>query len=540
MPGWNYADIWETLAYSQPQSLALLHGEETISWKEFEQRSNGLARFLLDAGCEHQDKVAFYLHNGPAYLETFFACSKASLVHVNTNFRYGKKELIYLWDNADTAAVVFHGTYTETIEDLRADVPGIHTWLWVDDNNGECPDWATPYEQAVATPTHAAVHGAEGRSGDDLILLYTGGTTGMPKGVMWRQEDLILATDASNRIELPPIPDLDEHGRSPSVANRVVSRPGPRSVPACPLMHGTGLFNSFTTLSLGGSIATLTETRLSIPELLNTIEQKQVKSIFIVGDAFAKPILDAIDAEPARWDLSSLRVILSSGVMWGNATKQGLLGHYPKLILVDTYGSSEAMGVGSSVSSSTDTAKTASFQLSDKATVIDDEGNLVEPGSGVRGRIGVRGHNPIGYYKDEEKTAATFPLVNGVRYSIPGDYATVEADGSIILLGRGSVCINTAGEKVFPEEVEEVLKQFEGIADAVAIGLPDDRFGQSVNAVVEAKAGLDTQAAIDHVKTELARYKAPKRIFVVESLDRAANGKIDYKRWTEYATKAAV
>lgn len=537
--GWNYADIWETIAFSQPDNLALLHGDREVSWGDFDRRATGLAGYLRDAGCIAGDKVGFYLTNVPEYLEMFYACSKASLVHVNTNFRYGKNELVYLWDNADAVAIVFHGTYTETIEELRSDVPDVTTWLWVDDGNGECPDWAVRYEDAVDHVASQPLPTAADRSGDDLILLYTGGTTGMPKGVMWRQEDLILATDAANRLQLPPKPDLDADGRSPAVAARIAARPGPRSIPACPLMHGTGLFNSLTTLSLGGSVATLTGVRLSIPELLDTIEHRNVKSIFIVGDAFAKPILDALNAEPDRWDLSCLRVMLSSGVMWGNESKQGLLAHYPKLILVDTYGSSEAMGVGSSVSSASDTAKTASFTLSDKAVVIDDNGNFVEPGSGVRGRIGVRGHNPIGYYKDDAKTAQTFPMVNGVRYSIPGDYATVEADGSITLLGRGSVCINTAGEKVFPEEVEEALKRVPNISDAIAVGIPDERFGQSVTAVVEAPADTDIDAAIAHVKSELAGYKAPKRIFVVDSLERAANGKVNYKRWTDYATKLA-
>ncbi len=552
--GWTYADIWETLAKLQPSKPALLHGEHSVTWQQFDDRANCLAQFLLNAGCGHQAKVAFFLYNGPEYLETFYACSKASLVHVNTNYRYGPDELTYLWEDADVVAVVFHGAFTQTIESLRSEVPKIHTWLWVDDQSGPCPDWATPYEQAVTTSTDSRVAGGtpsdgavrcrQGRSGDDLVLIYTGGTTGMPKGVMWRQDDLFLVVDGPNGDSLPAKPDHEQASTgerfSPAVRDRVLSRPGPASIPACPLMHGTGLINSANSLSLGGSIITLTERKLSIAELLETIAAQQVKSIFIVGDAFARPILDALDSEPDRWDLSSLRVILSSGVIWSNETKKGILGHYPRLILVDAYGSSEALGVGSSVSSKDSAAATASFKLSVNAVVIDDDGSLVVPGSGVVGRIGVQGHTPIGYYKDDAKTAVTFPTVNGIRYSIPGDYATIENDGTINLLGRGSVCINTAGEKVFPEEVEEALKRVDTVRDAIVVGIPDDRFGQTVAAVVHAPAGLDTKAAINQVKSDLAHYKAPRLVLVVDSLERAANGKISYQRWTDYAAAQAL
>ncbi len=542
--GWTYADVWETLAQTQPDRPALLHGDQASTWRQFDDRANGLAQFLLNAGCGHQDKVAFFLYNGPEYLETFYACSKASLVHVNTNYRYGPNELTYLWEDADVVAVVFHGAFADTIESLRSEVPKIHTWLWVDDQSGPCPDWATPYWQAAATITSGAVRCPQGRSGDDLVLIYTGGTTGMPKGVMWRQDDLFLVVDGPNGNSLPAKPDHEQSSSgkqfSPAVRDRALGRPGPASIPACPLMHGTGLINSTNSLSLGGSIITLTERKLSIAELLETIAAKQVKSIFIVGDAFARPILDALDSEPDRWDLSSLRVILSSGVIWSNESKKGILNHYPRLILVDAYGSSEALGVGSSVSSKDSAAETASFKLSVNAVVIDDDGELVDPGSGVVGRIAVRGRAPIGYYKDADKTATTFPMINGVRYSIPGDYATIEKDGTINLLGRGSVCINTAGEKVFPEEVEEALKRVATVRDAIVVGIPDDRFGQSVAAVVHAPAGLDTRAAINQVRSDLAHYKAPRLVLVVDSLERAANGKISYQRWTDYATTHAL
>ena len=535
--GWTFADVWEEVAESIPEAPALVHGPVRRTWGAFEQRANSVARFLLDAGCGHQAKVAFYLHNRPEYSELFFACSKASLVHVNTNYRYADDELAYIWDNADTRAVVFQDMFTDTAHRIRSRVPSIHTWLWVDDGlgSGVCPTWATSYEDAASLSTSHQTRSTHGRSGDDLVLLYTGGTTGMPKGVMWRQDDLFTVTDNNNRVSMPDDLDLT------AVRGRTTG-PGPTSLPACPLMHGTGLFNAVNTLSLGGSIVTLEGARFLIDEFLDTLERESVKSTFIVGDAFAKPMLAAIAADPERWDLSSLRVIISSGVMWSSETKQGLLDYFPQLILVDTYGSSEAVGMGSSVSSKASSAKTASFSLSPNSAVISEAGTLVTPGSGEVGKVGIRGRTPIGYYKDEAKSAATFPVVDGVRYSIPGDFATVEADGSITLLGRGSVCINTGGEKVFPEEVEEVLKLHPTVADAIVVAVPDDRFGQAVAAVVseaEPRSGqLIDSAVIDHVKEHLAHYKAPRRLFTVPSLERAANGKVDYKRWTAYAELA--
>ncbi len=533
--GWNFATAWESIAVEQPEALALTHGDREHTWNDLDRRADGLAQFLLDAGCLHQDKVAFYLYNCPEYVETFYACAKASLVHVNTNYRYGVQELAYLWDNADASVVVFQGEFTDTVDALRQRLPNIHTYVWVDDRTGSCPDWAANYDDAIRTRNDGCVHAGSGRSGDDLILLYTGGTTGMPKGVMWRQDDLLMVTDAKNKITLPVEPDYEPGGLSPAVRDRVRIRPGPASIPACPLMHGTGLFNALTTLTLGGSITTLTSHKLDIEELFATVERRKIKSIFIVGDAFAKPMLAALDAEPGRWDISSLRVLISSGVMWSADTKAGLMEHNPKLLCVDTYGSSEAIGIGSSVSSKDGAAKTASFSLSKRSAVITEDGRIVQPGSGEVGRVGVAGRVPLGYYKDPEKTAATFPTIGGVRYSVPGDFATVEADGSIALLGRGSVCINTGGEKVFPEEVEEALKEHPLVDDAIVVGVPDDRFGQRVAAVIASRNEAAESELIAHVKERLAHYKAPRHVYSVNSLERAANGKIDYSRWTEFA-----
>jgi len=356
----------------------------------------------------------------------------------------------------------------------------------------------------------------------------------MPKGVMWRQDDLFMVTDRGNRNALPEVPDIDESRLSPSAMARC-SDAGLLCLPACPLMHGTGLVGSLNTLALGGSVVTLVSTHFDVTEFLDVVDRERVKSTIIVGDVFAKPILQALDEHPGRWHLSSLRLVVSSGVMWSAESKEALLAHHSGLMLVDTYGSSEALGMGASISTGTAAAKTATFELREDAVVIDDDGGLVEPGSGEIGKVALTGRTPIGYYRDPEKSAAAFPVIDGVRYSVPGDFATVEADGYISLLGRGSVCINSGGEKIFPEEVEEVLKLHPTVADAVVVGIPDDRFGQAVTAVVQSGADVSEPELITHVKRHLAAYKAPKRVYPVEDLERAANGKIDYKRWTTFA-----
>ena len=531
MSGWTFADVWEANAAAFPDKDALVHGDQRVSWSEMDSRANGVAQTLIDAGAQQQDKVAQYLYNSNEFMESQFAIFKAGLVPVNTNYRYAKDELVYLWNNADAVAVVFHGTFTPTIEAIRAQVPKVVTWLWVDDGAGPCPEWATPYEQA-AESTHEQVRPAWGRSGDDLYMLYTGGTTGMPKGVMWPQRQLMELYKNTDK-NFPDEPDYDY------VVSTAHSR-GQIGVPCAPQMHGTGAFSSHSLLHGGGTVVTLTNRSFDADELIDTIEREGVQRLAIVGDAFAKPILRALDDRPGR-NISSLFAVLSSGVMWSEETKQGLLGHHDKMLLVDAFSSSEALGMGTSTSTGSGAAKTAKFDLGERAVVIDDDGKRVEPGSGVMGRVAVKGILPIGYYKDPEKTAKTFVEIEGERYSTPGDYALVEADGSLTLLGRGSVCINTGGEKVFPEEVEEALKRHDDVFDAVVVGLPDEKFGEAITGVVELAQGatLNEASLMLHVREHLAAYKAPKRVFTIDSIGRAANGKVDYKAIKEYAAAKA-
>ena len=529
MPGWNFADVWEVIAEQIPDAQAQVHGDRRVSWSEFDRRANGVAATLLDRGAAEQDKVAQYLYNGTEYLQSLFGAFKAGLVPINTNYRYQDDELVYLWDNADCVAVVFHGVFTETIERIRDRVPRVATWLWVDDGHGLCPDWAMPYEEAAASHADRVVP-PWGRDGDQIMMTYTGGTTGMPKGVMWRQDDLLRTLVAQlNPVYRDSEPDLELVRQNVKVA-------GPVGMPACPLMHGTGLYTQLIILSVGGSSVTLTSRKLDIEEMFDTIERERVNQIAIVGDAFGKPMLKALDENPGRWDLASLFLVASSSVMFSEPVKQGLLKHHPTMMLVDAFSSSEALGMGQSVSSGATASQTAKFTLGENTIVVTDDGRRVEPGSGEIGRVAVGGHQPIGYYKDPDKTAATFIEIDGRRYSCPGDYAMVEADGSLTLLGRGSVVINTGGEKVYPEEVEETLKTFPGVRDAVAVGVPDDKFGEVVAAVVETTdEAVSSEDLIAHVRAKLAAYKAPKHVFVIDTIGRAPNGKVDYKRLKAFA-----
>jgi fatty-acyl-CoA synthase len=347
----------------------------------------------------------------------------------------------------------------------------------------------------------------------------------MPKGVVYRQDDLWGALGGGGNATLgiaPPV-DLDEY------RSRLVG-PGVKSLPACPIMHGTGQWSSFQALNNGGCIVTLTNRRFDPTELWQTVTDKQVNVVVIVGDAFAKPMLEELDNNPGAYNLDSVLMIASSGVMWSHEVKEGLLRHKPGMILFDSLGSTEAVGMAGSAATAADNPDTAKFTIGERVKVFTDDDKEVEPGSGDIGRLAVGGFIPLEYYKDPEKSARTFRTIDGIRYSLPGDYATVDADGAIHLLGRGTVCINSGGEKIFPEEVEEVLKLHPSIRDAVCVGIPNERFGEAVTAVVEpqADAPIDEDDVIKHVKQHIAAYKAPRHVVVVPTIGRSPAGKVDY------------
>jgi fatty-acyl-CoA synthase len=346
---------------------------------------------------------------------------------------------------------------------------------------------------------------------------------------MWRSDDLYVSLWQMARPGSDP----------PDVAASITSgKQAATLLPACPLMHGTGLFITLSTLAGGGTVVLLDTPRLDADAVWSAIDRERVKVCTIVGDAFARPLLAALDAKPGRFDLSSLRAITSSGVTWSPQTKRALLAHLPGVTLIDSLGASEGIMTRTETRATDDIAP-ARFKASDRIVVVTDDGEVARPGDGLIGMLGVGGPIPIGYYKDPEKSAATFRTVDGRRYSIPGDYATVEDDGTIRLLGRGSACINTGGEKVYPEEVELALRAHPDVFDCVVIGVPDERWSEMVVALVQLADGvpLDDAALSMHCRTTLAAYKAPKRFVALDSLQRSPAGKVDYKLLRDIAAR---
>jgi len=535
---WIFADVWEAIAARQPDRPALIQGERVVTWGQFDARADALAAHLIESGLTPEAKVAAYLYNGPEYLETYYAAFKAGLAPINTNYRYGGEELTYLFDNADAQAVVFHAGFAATIEAIRGRLPQVKRWIAVAEPGHPVPAWADDYEAVVAKPPATRPFRAPwGRSGDDLLLLYTGGTTGMPKGVMWRQDDLFNVIGAGGNV-LQGVPPLT----SPQEAAERLTEDQRLTLVCCPLMHGTGQFSAFITLNVGGAVASLPSRQFNAMELWDEAVRLKADNIVIVGLAFSTPMLEALEAHPGRWDLSHVKAMSSSGSMWSQENKRGLLSFARNAMIMDSFGSSEAVGLGVSASAPGAEAATAAFMLGPNCVVFTEDGKRVEAGSGERGLVAVSGFLPMGYYKDPEKSAKTFRTIEGQRWSVPGDWAEVNADGTLKLLGRGSQCINTGGEKVFPEEVEEALKTHPSVRDAVVVGVPDARFGERICAVVEPDPDARNPPTLEemstHVKAVLAAYKAPRELVVVDSIGRAPNGKVDYKASRDRALAA--
>jgi fatty-acyl-CoA synthase len=511
-----------TVAELAPERTAVVCGETRLTFGRFDERARRLARVLHDHGLAAGDKVAIMCVNSPTYLEAFFAAQKLGCVPVNVNYRYVGAELAYLLDNSDADALVFHDEFAPTVADALGGLaperrPRVLLQV-AHGGDGTLLDGAYDYEAIVAeapadpVTTHVP-------DGDDLVFLYTGGTTGFPKAVMWRSDDLYVSLWQMARPGSMP----------PDVAAAITAgKQAATCLPACPLMHGTGLFITLSTLAGGGTVVLIDTPRLDADAVWDAVEREGVVALTIVGDAFARPLLQALDAAPSRWDLSSLRAVTSSGVTWSPETKRGLLEHLPDVTLIDSLGASEGIMTRTETRATDDIAP-ARFKASERLVVVADDGEVVEPGDGRIGMLGVGGAIPLGYYKDDEKTAATFRTVNGRRYSIPGDYATIEADGTIRLLGRGSACINTGGEKVYPEEVELSLRSHPDVHDCVVVGVPNDRWGEMVVALVQSGDGtLRDDELAQHCRSTLAGYKVPKRFVVVDSLQRSPAGKADY------------
>ncbi len=536
----HFANAWELIADAIPDAVALACEGERRDWRSFETRSARLAAGLEAAGVGAGAKVGLYLHNCNEYTEAHFAAFKLGACPINVNYRYAADELVYLLDNADAEAVFFHASFAPRIEEIRARLPGVKLFVEVADGSEEArPAGAVAYEQLLE---EHAPRPRSPRPADDVYMLYTGGTTGMPKGVMYENGTFAASMCAGFAIRGLPLPETVE--QVPELVKQLHGLGAvPVSLPACPQMHGTGMWiGTMIPLMLGGTVFTRRSPHLDPDRLFRDVAEQRVTDLVIVGDAFARPMLAALDAARdagTPHNLSSLNMILSSGVMWSAEVKQGLLAH-KDMILYDAMGSSEG-SMGASVSNREAPAQTAKFALGEGVKVFTDDDAEVEPGSGEIGMVATSGLVPLGYYKDPEKSARTFRTIAGVRYSFPGDYAQVEADGTITLLGRGSQCINTGGEKVFTEEVEEAAKRHPAVTDCLVTGLPDERFGNRVVAVlsfaedVEAPSDDDLRA---FMREHLAGYKLPKQFVRVPVVQRAPNGKADYK-WARATAEAS-
>lgn len=518
--------MWEAVADAVGDAPAQMHGPFVRTWSELDDGAARLASVLSEAGIGHDDKVALALYNGTEYVEATFACFKVRAVPVNVNYRYTEAELTYLLDNADATAIVVDSTLAPALGAVLPQLPKLRLVVQVGD--GDLLDGACRYHDVVAA---AAPAPRINRAPDDLWFLYTGGTTGMPKGVMWPQGNLYATGAPTFKGAGEALPaDPTELGRA---AVRIHERgSAPRLLPAAPLMHGTSAIASWAALSAAGALITLESRHLDAVELLDAVEGHRATNLTIVGDAFAKPIVAALeddDAEGRHRDLSSLRMIVSSGVMWSQPVKDALLDRLD-VVLADLVGSSEGVGAAASVAKRGRSIETATFRLGEHARVFTEDGREVQPGSDDVGLIAMGGPIPIGYYKDPDKSAATFRTFAGRVWSVPGDWARVDADGTVRLLGRGSACINTAGEKVYPEEVEETLKLHPAVIDANVVGVADDKWGQAVTAVVSTTSVVSADELVSHCRQTLAGYKCPKHVVFVERILRGPNGKADH-RW---------
>ncbi len=520
---WNAADLLEAVADTVPDNEAVVvDGGPRLSWREFDERSTRLANYLIGRGLVPGAHVGCYMANGNEYLETMLACFKARMVPVNVNWRYTSSEIAYLFNDADMQACIVDPEFVETLEKAR---PECEDLLYVLET-GE------PYEQALEGSSPERPFVGE-RSSDDRYILYTGGTTGMPKGVVWRQEDIIGAVwRVTGALDM---------SRPPEQVREVARAARTRYFAMPPFMHGAAHWGAFGAFLAGGCVLCRRGTSFDADASLRFLACEKPNMAIIVGDAFAAPLVEAMDraeAEGRPYDVSSLRVLISSGAPLSVEYKKQLQERVPNLIIVDTLGSSES-GL-EAVAMSRPGATSTSF-LPNEDTVVLDEETLepLEPGSDRPGVVAKSGYLPLGYYKDPDKTAATFPTVGSRRYVLTGDHALIKSDGTVVLLGRGNACINTGGEKVYPEEVEDALKRHPSIRDALVVGIPDERFGSAVTAVVEPREGEqvpDVETLRQFLAGHLARYKLPREVVVVDSVKRAPSGKPDY----EWARKIAL
>ena len=537
---YNLADLFEHTADVIPEKTALICGSVTRTFGDLDERANRLAHHLAASGVEAGQHVGIYAANSVEWMEALIAILKIRAVPININYRYVEDELRYLFDNADLVGLVYREEFGPRVAAVIDDVPMLRTLVMIPDSSGASQDGldAVTYPEALDAGSPERDFGP--RSADDIVIIYTGGTTGMPKGVMWRSEDIFHALMGGTDFFTHEKVSSEYHHaeRAAAAEGQLIFLNTP------PLMHGAA-FSSSLMQFFQGNVNVLIE-KFDATEVWRLVEKHHINSILIVGDAMGRPLIEALDEMEAageQLDLSSFFSLSSSAAVFSPVVKDRFLERFPGLILTDSIGATESGFTGIRTVAKDDTANKGGGPTVSRGVdtvVLDDDLNFVTAGSGVTGRVARGGNIALGYYKDEEKTAKTFVIAaDGQRYSIPGDFATVEDDGRITLLGRGSVCINTGGEKVYPEEVESVLKAHPDVFDAIVVGAPDERWGQRVSALVEMREGhdLDTEALGVHARQSLAGYKVPRSIQQVQQVRRSPSGKPDYPWALELAAQ---
>ena len=521
-PTFNLADLFELVVDTAPAREALVAGDARRTFEQLDERANRVANHLLGLDLAPGAKVAIYGWNRAEWVESFFGAFKARLVPINVNYRYVADELRYVLENADAEAVIVERSFLPLLRHVEGELPLLRHVVVIDDgSDAEVAD-ATSYEDALAGAD--AARPSLARSDDDLYILYTGGTTGTPKGVMWRHEDIFFASMGGGGVGQPPIKtpqEITERGWPED--GRVTS------LTLAPIMHGAAQWGMCIMLFGGGKVVLYTPHGFDPHEAWRLAEREHAMTVMIVGDAMARPLGEALDEK--SYDLSSVVSVGSGGAVFSSVVKAKLREHLPNALMIDTMGASELGASGSQP----DPDAGPRFNAIEAMSVLGDDLRPLAAGSGEVGLLARRGHIPLGYYKDDAKTAATFVTdADGVRWSVPGDHARVEADGTITLLGRGSGCINTGGEKVYPEEVEAAVKSHPDVFDALVVGVPDARFTERVAAVVQPRAGrtptLEEVAA--HCRGTIAGYKVPRELKLVDAIERTASGKADY-RWAK-------
>ncbi len=527
----NLADLFESVADSVGGQLAVVAGDRRLTYADLEDRSNRLAHHLARAGVGPGDRVGLQLLNGSEYLEGMLACFKVRAVPVNVNYRYVTTELRYLYEDAGLVGLLFHPDFAPAVRDAITAIPERRVVLEVRGGGG-ANGIGDDYDGALAAAS--PVRDFAERSADDLYCVYTGGTTGMPKGVLWRQEDIFFAAMGGG----DPY-QLGDHISAPEQLTTRVLRPGMVALPCPPFMHSSAHWLAFSMLFGGGTVVTLPSGRFDPAATWRLVGEEGVNILVVVGDAMVRPLLDELAASPGRYETGSLVAVGSGGAVLSPSTKARLAELLPGRMVADAFGSSETGHLGAR-SAATSPSGGPTLQVDEDTQVFDDELQPIVPGSGRLGRLARSGHIPLGYLGDPEKTAATFVTTGGRRWSLPGDVATVASDGTISVLGRGSLSINTGGEKVFPDEVEAAIKACPEIEDALVVGVSDDHYGERVVAVVSVRPGsvIDTERVRDQCRDRLAGYKLPRQVVVVPTIVRSPSGKADYRWAKELAVTA--